>query len=308
MKGLTLCEAYFRAHGAPMLKDRFPETCGRIAAGLAGPGSECFGFDDELSRDHDWGPSFCLWLTDADAEAIGERLAEEYDRLPRAFMGFGPRQASAGEEHRVGPCRTWDFYQPYLGLRALPQTPSQWLRISEESLAACTNGGVWTDPLGEFTTIREALLAYYPEDVRLKKIASRCITISQAGQYNFSRSTKRGDLFAARVCETQFCSDVISFVFLLNRRYTPYFKWAFQALGDLPLLGARMSSRLGTLLSAEAPSEREQSMQSICEELVAELIREGLTDSTSIFLLNHASSIYDRIADPELRRRVTVVR
>ena len=308
MKGLTLCEAYFRAHGEPMLKEKFPDTSGRIAAGLAGPGSECFGFDDELSRDHDWGPSFCLWLTDTDAQAIGQRLAAEYARLPGVFLGFGPREASPGEEDRVGPGRTWDFYQAYLGVRALPETPSQWLRISEESLATCTNGMVWTDPLGEFTAIRETLLAYYPEDVRLKKIASRCITIAQAGQYNFPRSTKRGDLFAARACEVQFCSDVVSLVFLLNRRYTPYFKWAFHALGELTLLGAQMKSRLEALLRAEAPLEKEQLMQSICEELVAELTQEGLTNSTSDFLLNHVSSIYDRIVDPDLRRRVAIVR
>ena len=104
-----------------MLKEKFPEACEKIATGLAGPGSECFGFDDELSRDHDWGPSFCLWLADTDAETIGPRLATEYARLPSAFMGFGPRTASPGEEHRVGPCRTWDFYQTYLGARDLPK-------------------------------------------------------------------------------------------------------------------------------------------------------------------------------------------
>jgi hypothetical protein len=308
MKGLALCEAYFRAHGEPMLREKFPDEVGRIAVGLSGPGSECFGFDDEISRDHDWGPSFCLWLTDADARAIGPRLAEEYAALPAVFMGFGPRAASPGEEHRVGPCATSAFFQAYLGARGLPGSPAQWLRITEESLATCTNGQVWADPLGELTRFREALLAACPEDVRLKRIASRCITIAQSGQYNFQRSTRRGHLFAARSCEVQFCADVISLVFLLNRRFTPYFKWAFAAMAGLPLLGAGVTTSLEALLRAEAPAEKHRLMQAVCDTLTTELRRQGLTDCHGDFLLDHVPSIYKRISDPGLRGRVEVVR
>lgn len=103
MKGLELSESFYYECCEPMLREEFPEDLGRIAVGLAGPGSECFGFDDELSHDHDWGPCFCLWLTDVDAKRMGERLAKAYDALPRTFKGFGPRLTSPGRRDASGP-------------------------------------------------------------------------------------------------------------------------------------------------------------------------------------------------------------
>jgi hypothetical protein len=55
MKGLELSRQYFTDVAEPLLKRDFPALYPRLAAGLAGNGSECFGYDDEISRDHDWG-------------------------------------------------------------------------------------------------------------------------------------------------------------------------------------------------------------------------------------------------------------
>ena len=94
MKGLELAEAYYASEGAPMIRERFPQYAHRIASGLVGDGSECFGFDDEISQDHDWGPSFCLWLDREVYEAIGQALQDAYLSLSKEFSGYAARRES----------------------------------------------------------------------------------------------------------------------------------------------------------------------------------------------------------------------
>jgi len=245
---------------------------------------KCFGFDDELSRDHDWGPAFCLWLSDEDHERIGADLQRAYAELPATFMGFGPRRASPGEEWRVGVSRTTTFFRKFTGLDRPPATLPEWLRIPEHALAACTNGKVFCDPLSDFTRWRQALLNYYPEDVRLKKIASLCITIAQSGQYNFARSMRRQEMFSASYSVVKFCADAIALVFLLNRRYAPFYKWLHRAVQDLPLMGREVHERIGALLKAVEPEKQAEIMEVVSVLLADELRRQGLSDSPSDFL------------------------
>lgn len=85
VSGLKLARAFWTQMGKPMIAAKYPQHAGRIAAGLVGHGSECYGFDDTYSQDHDFGPRFCLWLTDEDYAAIGEQLEADYEALPRKF-------------------------------------------------------------------------------------------------------------------------------------------------------------------------------------------------------------------------------
>ena len=61
MKGLDLARAFYEEYGIPLLKE-FPDLAENIAIGLCGSGSECFGFDDDFSKDHDFEPGFCIFL------------------------------------------------------------------------------------------------------------------------------------------------------------------------------------------------------------------------------------------------------
>ena len=50
IKGLELSKKYFEEIYLPVIKSEFPEVFEKMAAGLAGEGSECFGFHDEISQ------------------------------------------------------------------------------------------------------------------------------------------------------------------------------------------------------------------------------------------------------------------
>ena len=221
MKGIELARAYYEACGKPMLDRGFADVRGRIAAGLCGHGSECFGFDDEISRDHDFEPGFCLWITEEDDRAFGFRLFRAYGKLPREFMGVTMRQKSLlGSEYK-GVHTIRQFYSFYVGDR-LPETPGEWLQIPDFYLAEATNGQVFEDPLGEFTRIRQALLNR-PQDVRLKKLGSCVFHMAQLGQYNYARCMNHGEPAAAAVALSDFCKNAAQAVFLLNNAYAPYY-------------------------------------------------------------------------------------
>ena len=303
MKGLDLAERYFREVGFAMLRANFGPHVERIAAGLVGDGSECFGFDDSISRGHDWGPGFCVWLTKEDYRVLADSLEKALDGLPQTFEGYGPRRTSAWGEGRVGVFETSSFYKRFLGLDRIPVELDEWLMLPENSLAACTNGKVFRDPLGEFSAWRDALNAFYPEDVRRKKIAARCMTIGQAGQYNLPRCAQRGESFCVQYAETKFCADVVSAVFLLNRRYTPFYKWMLRAVKGLPVLGGWIHERVTGLIAEPDVARKEEKVEEICAALIQEFARQGLSGHTSSFFPDHGPVIHETIVDSRLRQR-----
>jgi len=292
-----------------MIEAKFKAFEEKIAAGLVGDGSECFGFDDEISRDHDFGPSFCLWLTQEDYEKIGARLQAEVETLPREFGGVPARQESAFGGGRTGVFEIGRFYKRFIGVDHVPDSLQQWRAIPEENLAAATNGKVFRDPLGEFTAFRERLKGFYPEDVRLKRIASRCMTIAQSGQYNYARCIRRKEFVAALSAEAIFINDTISMVFLLNKEYKPFYKWMHRALKSLPILGEAVYTLLTDLVtidgreSGEAQYEKKSAcMEGLVRLITEELKNQGLSDSPSDFLLNHGPLVQAKIEDTMLRQ------
>ena len=274
MKGMDLSRTYFREVVLPRLERDHPELLPRLAAGLVGNGSDCFGYDDEISRDHDWGVEYFLWLPE---ELAGERERLEAWRQ-QVFRESPPMAGRVRSAYgaRIGVQTTGEFYRSLLGSPGGPETLVQWLQVPEENLAMAVNGEVFLDREGSFTAVRERLQQHYPDDVRKKKLAAKCMAIAQTGQYNFLRMAKREDWVTVRAVLARFADSVMGAVFLINRKYRPYYKWSWRALGELPILGSELTDALLEIsLSPDFSSDelRRQSerIEAICTRLLEAL-------------------------------------
>lgn len=296
--GLALCEAFYREYGAPMIHEKFGAYESMIAVGLVGQGSECFGFDDEVSRDHDFGPGFCIWLTDAVYDEIGEKLQIEYDKLPKSYMGIHRLDMpQAGK--RVGVFRIHEFYEALIGMEEGPESENDWLFLEDYQLATATNGKVFVDELGEFSRIREKLLAYYPESVRVKKIARQAALIAQSGQYNYFRMLGRNDFVAASLSLQEFVKSTMSMVYLLNSKYAPFYKWMHRGMRQLLVL-QKVSVYLEKLVMlSPGDMEIEILIERIVELILEQLKRQNLTHSDDTYLEHHTRQILGSIVDKE---------
>jgi len=305
MNGLEISRAYFDAYGMPMLEEKFPELLPYVAAGLFGSGSECFGFDDELSRDHDFDPGFMLLLPGEDVVDRKQEFALEraYMSLPKEFMGVErPKMAPVGGARR-GVMRRADFFVEKTGSSSGELTVEQWLAVPSYALAEAVNGQVFFDGSGELTKVREAL-AHYPEDVRRKKLAGNLLLAAQAGQYNYLRCLRHGETAAAQLAVIAFAQSVMEIVFLLNDAYQPFYKWQFRAIRALPKLpfAAELVDYLITTNNdGHLAQDKYEVIEDISADIIAELETQGLTAADCADLEKHAYSVNDGIADGNLR-------
>lgn len=309
MKGLELSQKYYEQYGKKMIREQFPEIADQTAAGLVGYGSECLGFDDDISRDHDYGPSFCIWLPQDIYRQYGKKMQAAYDALPKEFMGFAARVEEEQGKGRVGILCLEDFYREILGCDSAPETAQEWFAIPESALCAAVGGQVFEDFCGRFTEIREALMAYYPEEVWRKKLAESLARAAQAGQYNYARAMKRGERVAAEIALTEFVKEAMQIVYLLNRKYAPFYKWMHRGLKEFAT-GSEVGDMLSLLYQVPDPAEAWEGagpedfvyqlntgdgrvivIEAVCNVLVQTLNEMGISRVQDNFLQRHVGEV-----------------
>jgi len=271
-----------------------------------GSGSEHYGYDDEISRDHDFEPGFCIFLPGE--ELVSRRqaflLERAYAKLPKEYMGFKRLPIAPVGGNRNGVMRISDFYLEHIGSEDGELTNDAWLKISDQALFESTSGKIFFDNLGEFTGIREKLLNM-PKDIMLKRLAGNLLIMAQSGQYNYARCINHGELEASQLAVNEFVSSAMKAVFILNNKYMPYYKWSFRALRELPD-SEKFQSAFSELLLGNSRDElisqrKYDIIETVCTEVIELLKTRGYTKAICGDMEKHAYSVNDMISDGELR-------
>ena len=238
---------FYDLYVADMIHSKFREYENRIAVGIAGEGSDCFGYDDEISRDHDFGTGVCLWLTDEDMSLFGYSLSIAYNELvnsvERSYFTERLRE-------RRGVMTVHDFFSNILSIdcdtKNCSLSEEEWYRLDHSCLKTATNGEVFRDDPGEFSAFRKLLMCYYPDSVWKRLISEQLHAYASSLQVNYARCMTRGDTVAAELCRSGGLRSAMELFFLINREYPPYYKWTFRALSELDSEGG-FSSKIQAL-------------------------------------------------------------
>ena len=263
-----------------------PDLAPYMCLALVGTGSECLGFDDAISEDHDFTKRCQLFLPADIYETNKEHLQSYFKNY-----AYGTVQIECISE----------FYQRYTLYPEGPQCEKEFRRVPQDLLCTATNGEVFLDNFGSFTHIRQRLLAYYPEDIRLRKIAYELNQLAQSGQYNLPRMLQRGDTIAASLALHQFVHHYMLLVHLFNKSYAPFYKWLYRHSCTLPILGNTVKHGIVELLDAPI-TDTKSHIDRLCSAIIQELQRNGLSTSPIDFLTYQAKEVIQRIQDPLLRK------
>ncbi|MGC5167953.1 DUF4037 domain-containing protein [Luteimicrobium sp. DT211] len=254
LPGVELARAYYEDAVAPVL-----DAAGVAhAAGRLGSGSDVLGFDDDTSRDHDWGLRLTV-LVAGDAVAEVDDLLET--RLPSSWRGHDVRFPTTWDptvRHRAEVVSV-----PGLAVARLGVDPTggleawQWLALTGQSVLEVCAGPVFHDGPGELTALR-ASLAGYPDDVRRYVVASGWAHLGQELPF-VGRTASRGDELGSAVLAGRLARVAMHLGHVLEGRWAPYAKWLGTSFATLPAASAA-GPHLRDALAATAWREREAAL------------------------------------------------
>ncbi len=261
MQGIELSRGFYVDVVRPWLEKAAPEL--RYSAALLGSGSELLGFDDETSKDHDWGPRLRIYVAKDQFGHFARRLIDEFSKVaPAQYLGepIGLRgraapiatgmEAVGAVEHGLEFHTLEALLESHFAVRSVENLSAlQWLGLAEQKLLAFTSGAIFHDDDSCLSSARERV-KYFPDDVWLYKISCQWRRIAEEQAF-VGRAGQVGDDLGSRIIAARLVRDVMRMGFLLERRYAPYSKWLGSAFAMLPIAEALSPHLTRSLLASE---------------------------------------------------------
>jgi len=124
------------------------------------------------------------------------------------------------------------------------------------------------------------------------------------GEYNYpERLTPRGDVVAGLVARGSFCEAAMRLVFLLNRRYAPYWKWMHREFAELPEVAPKVDPLLKKLATSADMAEHSRIILEVCDLLRKAIRDKGLVGKSAKMEHLGAFDIMRTLEDVELARQ-----
>lgn len=304
--GAELAGVYSRALVEPLLERALPAL--RFSTARLGSGSDVLGYDDAMSRDHDWGLRLTVVVPEPAVAAVAALLEAE---LPDRFAEQPVRFATSWDpvvRQRAEVVSASGLSTGRTGVDATrPRSLLDHVSLTGQAVLEVTAGPVFRDDDGVLRRLRSAFEP--PSDVRLWAIASAWQRLAEELPF-IGRAGERGDAHGSGLVASRLSGVAVRLAFHLAGRPAPYSKWlgsAFAAL-DLPD-GLEESLRLAA--RAEGWATAEAALVAGLELLAAMQAREGILQGGAVTerfwarpyrgLRPVAQEVQGRIADDAVR-------
>jgi len=261
--GSALARLFFETEVRPLVDSALP-SLGYVGARL-GSGSDVLGFDDERSRDHDFGCRLTLLVDEGSSEVVPhiDELLEQ--QLPNEFEGYPTRFPTTWDgrcRHKVEISTVHAFAKSRLGLDPATELDTVgWLCLTGQSILEVVGGPVFHDTTQSFGPLQQRL-AWYPDDVWRYVLAAAWTRLGQELPF-VGRTGERADDLGSSVIAARLARDLIHLSFLVNRTWSPYPKWAVTALAGLP----NGPELIGSLLAVTGATDWRAREAALCEAI-----------------------------------------
>lgn len=218
------------------------------AAALVGRGSEVLGYDDELSRDHDWRARVTVFLPETAADDQHRAVTAALAEVPAEFLG----QPTA-----VGVTTVEAWFRRELALELNQDWDVvDWVTLPGSKLCAMTSAVVHHDAVGLTAAIDR--VRWYPEDVWRFLLAAAWWRVHPEANL-VGRTGAVGDDLGSALLTADMVSGLMRLAFLVERVHPPYVKWFGTAFSRLDL-ASRLAPHLTAALGGTNGQEREAAL------------------------------------------------